>query len=125
MNKTDLEYKKVAERLLANIPAEQIQNEKHLRMIFKKQYLRTNEQWKIYDEMIKQAFPGKKRKIKYHKGKPHIPRGTYVPTGYYRIIVIKKYGTITRQAKTDMYIGEKFYRRGMFIPAKIKEKEEK
>ena len=110
------EIEAAANRILSKINVNKVRDIKHMRLIFKKKYQTSTKQDKILDKMINTVFPGKQRYKRSKAGMPIIPTGHYVPPEYYKPIELKKTGQVIRQAKNDIIIGGKKYRKGMFIP---------
>ena len=113
-NTPEKELKAAGKRILETINVNKIQDEKHLRMVFKRNHKMSEGQTRLLDTMVEIAFHHKTPYTR--EGKPWIGRGNYVPNQYYKAILLRKTGQVVRQAKTDIWIGEKFYRKGMFIP---------
>ena len=117
------EKKNAAKRIIASMPADIVGNSSAMRVWFKKNILKSDKQWSIFDEMINQVFPrgGGGIIIRWHDGIPHIPSGVRVPAELYKNIIIqhgRNKGQVVRQAKCKINIAGKIYRKGMFIPIK-------
>lgn len=126
-------YRDLAEKILARMPAGAISSPDEMKIWFIKNILRKNilslrgdEQWIIYDEMVYQVFPlripAKRfigKNIIFKAGVPHISKAVCVPKEFYKNIVIshgKNRGQGVKQAKCEIIIAGKTYRKGMFIP---------